>query len=164
MIEHWWLSPEVRGPLEERAPLDVSAWMHAAESGRVLSSDRQSVSVRIGGEPPFFVKWRRTRRGRKRRTFLRPSRERKEARAYLRMSVRGIRAPFPWAVGERRRGGVLVGSVLVRVYRIRARHIPHADQPFLEDTLRRARATRARLIDLGLDEQAATLEEIFAGL
>lgn len=117
MIEHWWLSPEVRGPLEDRAPLDVAAWMHAAADAQVLSSDRSSVTVRVPGTPPLLVKWRRPRKGRGRRTFLRPSRERREARAYLRMGIRGIRAPFPWGVGERRRAGVLVGAVLVRRFR-----------------------------------------------
>jgi tRNA A-37 threonylcarbamoyl transferase component Bud32 len=62
------------------------------------------------------VKWRRPRPGKVYRGFLRPSRERREARAVLRAVEAGIPLPRPLAVGERRSFGFLVGAVYVRPY------------------------------------------------
>ncbi len=117
MRELWWLETDARGPLERHAELNVAQWMQAAREGEFLSSDRQSVVVRLDGAPVLLVKWRRPRAGAKqRRTLLRSSRERKEASAALRLSERGIASPLPWAVGERRDRGLLVGSVLIRPF------------------------------------------------
>ncbi len=55
-------------------------------------------------------------------------------------------------------------DVLVCVYQIRARHVHHADQSFVEDTLHRAYESLARLDDLGLDDQAAALHAVIADL
>lgn len=55
-------------------------------------------------------------------------------------------------------------AVLVRVYQIRARHVPQAGSDFLEDTLARAQATLRRLDELRLDDQVAALDAIIAEL
>lgn len=116
MKETWWVTPDPRAALDRVAPLDVSAWMEVAAVGRRLSSDRQSAAARLDTEPPLLVKWRRPLPGHWRRTILRPSRERREARAMLRARARGIPCPAPWAVGERRHLGALAGAVLVRPF------------------------------------------------
>lgn len=121
MRERWWVEEGRLAALRGRADLDVAAWMQPAAGREVLSSDRQSAAVRWPGDPPLLVKWRVPRPSRRRRTFLRPSRERAEARALRRAAALGIPAPAPWAVGERRRRGVLVGSVLVRAFEADAR-------------------------------------------
>jgi hypothetical protein len=105
--ETWWLEAAFRATLEARR--SVAEWMALAADGTLLSSDRQSATARVGD---LLVKWRRPRAGRRWRTLLRPSRERREALA--------ASGPFPWprplAVGERRRGGLLVASALVRPF------------------------------------------------
>jgi tetratricopeptide (TPR) repeat protein len=55
-------------------------------------------------------------------------------------------------------------DVLVRVYQIRARHVPGADQRFRDDTLDRAHITLAHLAEVGLDKQAAMLNNVIARL
>lgn len=116
MRERWWLAAERRAVLEDHGPLGVARWMHLPCETRVLSTDRQSAALRVDGAPPLLVKWRRPLPGRRRRTFLRPSRERREAVAMLHARSRGIPCPAPWAVGERRRLGFLQGAVLVREF------------------------------------------------
>ena len=133
MSETWWLAADARGRLERHAALDVAAWMHATADGRVLSSDRSAMVVRLEGDPPLLVKWRRPRRGRRRRTWLRPSRERREARAAHALHALGVAAPLPFAVGERRRFGVLLGAVSIRPHHVDAEDLrgPGADDPSL---------------------------------
>jgi len=114
--ERWWVDAEGRPRLLALAPFDVSAWMALAEEGERLSSDPSSAAVRLAGPDPLLLKWRRPRRGRRARTLLRASRERKEARAALRLLALGIAVPRPLAVAERRRRGVLAGSLLVRPF------------------------------------------------
>ncbi len=114
MSETWWLAPAARADLEAHARLDVAAWMQPAAERTTLSTDRQSAAVRWDGEDPLLVKWRAPLPERRRRTFLRPSRERKEARALGRAAVLGIPTPTVLAVGERRRWGMLTGSVVIR--------------------------------------------------
>lgn len=90
--------------------------MTVAEDGTRLSSDRQSAAVRVEAGSPLLVKWRRPRPGRRWKTFLRASRERREAQVSLHLLALGIHTPAPLAVAERRSGGRLVGAVLVRPY------------------------------------------------
>ncbi len=138
MSETWWLAADARGRLERHAPLDIAAWMHAVQDGQVLSSDRNAMVVRLEGDPPLLVKWRRPRRGRGRRTWLRASRERKEAIATLVLRGFGVEALRPFAIGERRCFGMLQGAVSIR--------------PFVEgaEDLRAAgRSDPALLIDAG---------------
>ncbi len=124
MRETWWLARDARSVLAAHdLPLSVAGMMERSRKGRLLSSDRQSAAVLLeGGETleavgtPLLLKWRAPRRGRRWRTFLRASRERREARFLLRVAERGISVPAALAVGERRHGGRLVGSVLVRRY------------------------------------------------
>lgn len=116
MTETWWLAEQARAAIEGRGGLDVAAWMNPAGSHEVLSSDRQSAAVRIDGDPPLLVKWRAPIRGRRRRTFLRPSRERREALAMRAAIGHGLPCPEPLAVGERRHLGVLQGAVLIRPF------------------------------------------------
>ncbi len=77
MIERWWLSPTHRQALEERAPLRVAAWMQDGPGRRLLSSDRQSAAVLLEGTSPLLLKWRHPLPSRRRKTFLRASRERR---------------------------------------------------------------------------------------
>ncbi len=116
MKETWWLRDRSRDWLEPQCAFDVAAWMSLAATGTVLSSDRQSAAVRVDAEAPLFVKWRRPRKGRRLRTWGRPSRERREAANALRAKSIGIATPQPLAVGERRHNGVLQGSVLIRPF------------------------------------------------
>jgi hypothetical protein len=114
MKERWWVAEEHLEALE--AHLRVSTWMQPGPERELLSSDRQSAAVRVEGSPALFVKWRRPRHGKARRTFLRASRERLEARAARRLDRLGIPTPQPWAVGELRERGALRGAVLVRAF------------------------------------------------
>lgn len=114
MNERWWLraeGSELPGELRDDRVCD---WMQPGAGRQVLSSDRQSAAVRFDLQPPLLVKWRRPLSRRTRRTFLRASRERREARVALAAAKRGIDTPAPWAVGELRGRGLLLGSVLVR--------------------------------------------------
>jgi tRNA A-37 threonylcarbamoyl transferase component Bud32 len=117
--------------------------MHAAEHGQVLSSDRNAMVVRLEGDPPLLLKWRRPRPGRRRRTWLRASRERKEARATLALRTFGVEAVRPFAIGERRRLGLLVGAVSIRPFVTDAsdlRAVGQADPALLIDAGRTLRA------------------------
>ena len=116
MRETWWFAKGARDALDAAGLVSVAACMAAAERGRRLSSDRQSAAVRLDGDPPLLLKWRRPRPGRRWRTWLRASRERREARVALRLLALGIDTPAPLAVAERRHGARLVGAVLVRPY------------------------------------------------
>ncbi len=116
MAERWWLDDDHRTALSARTAFDVAAWMQSGDGRTLLSSDRQSAAVRWDGEPPLLVKWRAPIPGRKGKTLLRPSRERAEARIMRAAAEHGIPCPAPWAVGERRRLGVLVGAVMIRAY------------------------------------------------
>jgi len=149
MQETWWLADGAREVLEARAPLDVAAWMQPAANRSILSTDRQSAAVRWSGAPALLVKWRTPIAGRRRRTWLRPSRERLEARAMRKAAARGIPAPAPLAVGERRRGGVLVGSVYVRPFDEEARSAEAATRESPASMLDAAAALR-RWHDVGL--------------
>ena len=148
MSERWWLDPAHRAALEAHAPLDVAAWMQPAADRRVLSSDRQSAAVRWDGPPCLLVKWRVPIAGRRAKTWLRASRERAEARALRQAAARGLAAPTPWAVGERRHLGVLVGAVLVRPFDAQARPL---DEVVLEEPGRLGETAAAlrRWHDLG---------------
>ena len=118
MIERWWVDEERRDSLP--VPLRVADWMQPAPGREVLSSDRQSAAMLLSGETPLLVKWRCPLASRAKRTFLRPSRERLEARAALRLRALGIDTPAPWAVGELRHCGTLLGAVLVRGFDVAA--------------------------------------------
>jgi len=114
MQERWWLAAAAREALGTHLEADVATWMARASEGTVLSSDRSSAVVRLETPSPMIVKWRRPRPGRGRRTWLRASRELREARATRRLAQLGIEAPPVWAVGERRNFGLLLGAVLLR--------------------------------------------------
>ncbi|MDJ0520541.1 MAG: lipopolysaccharide kinase InaA family protein [Planctomycetota bacterium] len=116
MSETWWIAPDARQRLERHAPLDVAAWMQHGDDRVVLSTDRQSAAVRWQGDESLLVKWRATLPGRRRRTWMRASRERKEARALRRAATLGIATPQVLGVAERRERGFLLGSVVVRPY------------------------------------------------
>lgn len=116
MRETWWIAEDAEAALEKAALVSVAACMTVAAGGERLSSDRQSAAVRLGGDSPLLVKWRRPRPGRRWKTWWRASRERHEAAVALGLVARGIETPAPLAVGERREGPRLVGSVLVRPY------------------------------------------------
>jgi len=116
MNERWWVADEQRDAPSLRDRLRVAAWMQPGDDRHVLSSDRQSAAVLHGGDTPLLVKWRRPLPDRVRRTFLRASRERLEARASLHALARGIPVPAPWAVGELRGRGVLLGAAFIRAY------------------------------------------------
>lgn len=118
MSERWWLRPDTVTDLEKVCELDVAAWMHVAEQGERLSSDRSSAAARVDvGGRSYLVKWRRPRPGGRWRTWLRASRERLEARALIHLGRLGLAVVAPLAVGERRQAGWLAGSVLVREFR-----------------------------------------------
>lgn len=122
MTESWWVAAPHREALEALAPLDIAAWMARAARGTVLSSDRQSMAVRVDAQgASWLVKWRHTLPARRTKTWGRPSRERRELRTAAAARARGIPALEAWAVGERRRFGRLVGSVLVRPFDAAAR-------------------------------------------
>ena len=87
MSETWWIAPDVRAALASRAALDIAAWMQPADKRVVLSTDRQSAAVRWDGNEPLLVKWRAPLETRRRRTWMRPSRERREARALRRAAT-----------------------------------------------------------------------------
>ena len=130
MNECWWIVPGRTSLLRDVADLTIPAWMAACARGACLSTDRQSAAVHLhvpGGEP-LLVKWRHTLPKRRLKTFGRPSRERREGLAAQRARRRGIQGPLPYALAERRQGGRLVASLLVRPF------LPHA-QP-LPDVLR----------------------------
>ncbi len=116
--ERWWIEGggdgERRRQLDARGLTSVAGTMAIAAGGEILSTDRNSAAVRLGGAVPLLIKWRRPRPGRARRTLLRASRERREARALMKARAIDIPAPTVWAVGERRRGGLLLGSCLIR--------------------------------------------------
>ena len=114
MKQTWWVADEHRTWLADR--LDVAAWMQPGAQRTPLSSDRQSAAVRVDEEPRLLVKWRAPVADKVHRTLLRPSRERLEARAALRLAALGIDTPQPWAVGELRARGTLVGAVLLRPF------------------------------------------------
>lgn len=114
MQERWWLAAAARDALGAQLEDDVASWMAHAAQGTVLSSDRSSAVVRLETPRPMIVKWRRPRPGRGRRTWLRASRELREARATRHLADLGIDAPPVWAVGERRNFGLLLGAVLLR--------------------------------------------------
>lgn len=116
MRETWWIAPDAEDVLDRAALLSVAGCMTVAAGGERLSSDRQSAAIRLRGTPPLLVKWRRPRAGRRWKTWWRASRERREAAVALGLVDRGIETPLPIAVGERREGPRLVGSVLVRPY------------------------------------------------
>lgn len=116
MRETWWIAEDAEGVLERAALVSVAGCMTVAAGGERLSSDRQSAAVRLNAAPPLLVKWRRPRPGRRWKTWWRASRERCEAAVALQCLERGIETPAPLAVGERREGPRLVGSVLVRPY------------------------------------------------
>ncbi len=111
------MQPDARADVARVCELDVAAWMQVAEQGQRLSSDRSSAAARVelAGQT-YLVKWRRPRRGRRWRTFLRASRERLEARALLRLLRLDLFGAAPLAVGERRSAGCLEGSVLIREF------------------------------------------------
>ncbi len=94
----------------------VSGWMERGRAGRLVSSDRDAAAVRLDAAAgPLLLKWRAPAPPRRWRTWLRPSRERAEARGALAARRVGIAAPAPLLVGERRdRWGRLLGSVLLR--------------------------------------------------
>jgi tRNA A-37 threonylcarbamoyl transferase component Bud32 len=117
MIERWWVAREAEQALRTRAIDGIDACVAASREGTTLSSDRQSAAVRVPGDPPLLVKWRHTLPPRRWRTWLRRSRERREARAALRARAHGVPTPSPWAVGERRSGaGTLIAAALVRPF------------------------------------------------
>ncbi|MFV1958971.1 MAG: hypothetical protein ACC662_06115, partial [Planctomycetota bacterium] len=93
MHETWWIDGGADGPvraaLDARGLVSIAACMAAGRrEGEVLSTDRNAAALRLPGTPPVLLKWRRPRPGRRRRTFLRASRERKEARAMLEARAR----------------------------------------------------------------------------
>jgi hypothetical protein len=116
--ERWWLAADARKVLGDRADLSVAGWMQAAADGEVLSTDRDSAAVHLQGPGMgLLVKWRAVPAAKRWRWWLRPSRERTEARGLQAARTCGIDAPEPLAVGERRDAlGRLVGSVLVRTF------------------------------------------------
>lgn len=116
MRETWWLSPEARAWTAPVRARSVAGWMAAAAAGRVLSTDRDAAAVRLDLDGrPVLLKWRAVRPERRTRTWLRASRERREALGLLAARALGIDVPAPLAVGERRdRAGRLLGAVLLR--------------------------------------------------
>ena len=144
MSEAWWIESEIEGQLLRTAPFDVAAWSKVAAGATWLSSDRQSAAAKVVTPAgPLLVKWRHTVPKRRRKTTWRASKERREARAYLELGALGVKAPVPWAVGERRRRGVLVGSVLVRPFHEGcrdARELSHGDGSLVETLARDLRA------------------------
>jgi hypothetical protein len=75
----------------------------------------------LDGDEALLVKWRAPLDRRRRRTWMRLSRERKEARALRRAATLGIPTPQALAVAERRRCGLLLGALLVRPFDAQAR-------------------------------------------
>jgi tRNA A-37 threonylcarbamoyl transferase component Bud32 len=142
--ETWRWEEGGEAVLAPRGLAAIDAIVAAAATGRVLSSDRQSAAVLLPGEPPLLVKWRHTLPARRWRTFLRASRERKEADAARRARGLGIPAHMTLAVGERRSAGFLVASVLVRRFVPDA--VPLSERP--DEAPRAARELR-RWHDLG---------------
>jgi len=143
--ERWWVAsdaPDVPAVLHANVQgatprARVCDWMQPGPERQILSSDRQSAAVRFAGDLPLLVKWRRPLPRRAGRTFLRASRERREARIALAAAARGIPTPKPWAIGELRGRGLLLGSVLVRRYDEHARTAADAareDPSALTDT------------------------------
>ena len=116
MRELWWVDPELESQLTRVSAFDVARWSQVAADATWLSSDRQSGVARVESPVPLLVKWRHTLARRRGKTLGRASKERREARAYLRLARRGMKTPMPWAVGERRQRGRLVGSVLIRPF------------------------------------------------
>ena len=128
MIERWWVDEQRKSEYRNSpsGPLRVSAWMQPAPGRTILSSDRQSAAVLFAGDTPLLVKWRCPLASRAKRTFLRASRERLEARAALQARALGIETPAPWAVGELRHCGTLLGAVLVRGFDVSAHNAGEA--------------------------------------
>lgn len=148
MAERWWVEEEHRAALAARAPFDVAAWMQPGDGRTLLSSDRQSAAVRWDGDVPLLVKWRAPIAGRRAKTLLRPSRERAEADAMRRAVALGIPCPRAWAVGERRRLGVLQGAVMIRPFDAEAATVEEALARDPQVHVRAAEALR-RWHDLG---------------
>jgi hypothetical protein len=118
--ETWWVARDVREALERVGIDSVVAAMARAACGQILSRDRQSATVLIDGGSlgPLVLKWRRPLPRRRLRTWVRPSRERREARG-VRLLPPGLgEALAALAVAERRRRGFLEGAILLR------RHLP----------------------------------------
>lgn len=116
MIERWWIDPGAAAMLGERGLTTLDGCAAAAARGRVLSRDRQSAAVLLEGSPPLLLKWRHTLPGRRGRTWLRRSRERREAVAARKAGRLGIPCPRALAVAERRAAGLLVASALIRPF------------------------------------------------
>lgn len=123
MIERWWVDARHRAQLETIAPCQVAAWIEVVRDAEVLSSDRQSVAARLP-DAGLLVKWRHTLPARRRKTLGRASRERREAQSALCARALGIPGPRPWAVGEVRRQGLLLASVLIRPFDLDAQPAP----------------------------------------
>lgn len=119
MNERWWIDARHREKLEAVAPCRIAAWVEAAQQAEILSSDRQSVAARLP-RAGLFVKWRHTSPARRRKTWGRASRERREAQSALCARALGIPGPRPCAVAEVRARGVLVAAVLIRPFDLRA--------------------------------------------
>jgi len=112
MAQLLWFTEEGRRRLDGIA-VDAASLADAAARGTLLSVGRQAAAVSIG---TLLVKWRTTRPGRKLRTCLRASAERREARALLRGSALGLGCPAPLVVAELRRGPLLAGALSVRPF------------------------------------------------
>ena len=117
MKETWWISSAHRDALRNVTHLSIPAWMHSAQVGTYLSSDRRSVSHALDGEPALLVKWRIPRATQTLKNRWRPSRARREARLACALRARDIQTPEPVAAAERRRGRALLASLFLRVYR-----------------------------------------------
>jgi len=112
MRELLWHTEEGRRRVEEIAAGE-GGLAGAVARGHLVSIGRQAAAVVAG---TLLVKWRTVRKGRKLRTFLRPSPERKEARALLKAAALGLGCPAPLLVAELRRGPLLVAALAVRPF------------------------------------------------
>jgi len=112
--ERIWADAAGRVLLEDLGCRDGADLIGLAREGALLGTGRQSFVVRLDRPRPLLLKVRRTLPGFRWRTLLRPSRERREARAFVAARARGIGVPLPLLVGERRRGLLLESAVLLR--------------------------------------------------